>query len=276
VVALIEVSGLVCEYPQGRESLFGKRRALRAVDGVDLAIAPGECVAVVGESGSGKSTLARAMLALEVAVEGDVRLRGRSLFAMDAAELRRARGDLKMVFQDPYDSLDPRMRVGTSVGDPIRALGRRPDRAAFRAQVGEALESVGLRASDMDKYPHEFSGGQRQRIAIARAIITRPALIVADEPVSALDVSVQAQILNLLRDLRRELETAFVLISHNLAVVRHVADRVAVMKDGVVVEQQPTRHIFEHPQHDYTRKLLAAMLKPMARRRAAPSEADRR
>lgn len=268
MTALMEVRNLVCEYRLRRTKLFSPPPMLRAVDSVSFEIQPGRSFAVVGESGSGKSTLGRAVLALERSVSGEVLLNGRSLLSMGAGELRAARRQLSMVFQDPYDSLDPRLSVGASIGDPLDALDERLSRSERRERVAEALLSVGLRVEDAAKYPHEFSGGQRQRIAIARAIITRPALIVADEPVSALDVSVQAQVLNLMQDMRERFGIAYLFISHNLAVVRHIADEVAVMQQGQFVERGSVGDIFQNPEHPYTRALLAAMLKPEARRRS--------
>ncbi len=263
---LIEVRHLVCEYRLRRRSLFGPAPVLRAVADVSFDIQPGQSFAVVGESGSGKSTLGRAVVALERPASGEVRLNGENLFEMTAGRLRTARRQLSMVFQDPYESLDPRLTVGASIGDPLDALEPRPGRREGAERVADALEAVGLRASDARKYPHEFSGGQRQRIAIARAIITRPALIVADEPVSALDVSVQAQVLNLMQEMRERFGVGYLFISHNLAVVRHIADEVAVMQQGQFVERGLTQGIFDDPQHPYTRTLLAAMLRPEARR----------
>ena len=269
--ALIEVRQLVCEYRLRKTSLLGPQPVLRAVADVSFDIQPGRSFAVVGESGSGKSTLGRTVLALDKPASGSVRLNGQNLFDMSAAQLRAARRQLSMVFQDPYESLDSRLSVGASIGDPLDALEPRPGRGERTELVAQALVAVGLQAGDAGKYPHEFSGGQRQRIAIARALITRPALIVADEPVSALDVSVQAQVLNLMQDIRERFGVAYLFISHNLAVVRHIADEVAVMHQGQFVERGTVQAIFEQPEHPYTRALLAAMLKPEARRaRARP------
>jgi oligopeptide/dipeptide ABC transporter ATP-binding protein len=219
----------------------------------------GQSVAVVGESGCGKSTLARTVLALEAPSAGTVRLLGRDLFALPPGELRAMRRHVQMVFQDPYGSLDPRRKVGWIVAEPLDALETVRDRGERRDRVAEALASVGLKAGDQEKFPHEFSGGQRQRIAIARALITRPELIVADEPVSALDVSVQAQVLNLLADLQERLGLSYLLISHDLAVVRHVAEEVAVMYLGRIVEQGATSAVFADPLHPYTKALLEAV-----------------
>ncbi|GAB4357609.1 MAG: hypothetical protein Kow00114_09310 [Kiloniellaceae bacterium] len=225
---------------------------------MSLALAKGESLAVVGESGSGKSTLARAVLALERPSAGRITLLGNDIFALPPTELRALRRHAQMVFQDPYGSLDPRRKVGWIIAEPLDALEKvsTEDR---RARIAEVLQSVGLKPGDADRFPHEFSGGQRQRIAIARALITRPALIVADEAVSALDVSVQAQVLNLFLDLREAFGLSYLFISHDLAVVRQVADRVAVMRDGRIVEQGATEAVFRAPQHPYTRALLDAV-----------------
>jgi peptide/nickel transport system ATP-binding protein len=266
---LLAVRGLVKRYPLPRTRLFGPAPQLTAVDGVDLSIEAGHSVGVVGESGSGKSTLARAVMALERPTAGSVILLGQDLNALAPAALRRARRDFQMVFQDPYGSLDPRQPIERIVAEPLAALAgvAGPER---RARVDEALASVGLRPTDRHKYPHEFSGGQRQRIAIARALITRPRLIVADEPVSALDVSVQAQVLNLLQDLQSSHGITYLLISHDLAVVNHVCERVAVMYRGRVVEEGSPGTLFESAGHPYTRALLEAVPQvddPQRRRR---------
>ncbi len=218
---------------------------------------PGRSFGIVGESGSGKSTLARIALALDRPDSGAVRLEGRSLFDLRRGELRPLRAHMQMVFQDPYGSLDPRQRVEKIVAEPLAALGG-ATRAERRARVVTSLEAVGLKASDAAKYPHEFSGGQRQRIAIARALITRPKLVIADEPVSALDVSVQAQALNLMSDLQREAGVAFLLISHDLAVVSHLCETTAVLFRGLIVEIGPTDVLFASSAHPYTRELVDA------------------
>lgn len=263
---LLDVRDLVCEYRLARRTLFGAPPVLRAVDKVSFEVPRGKSFAVVGESGSGKSTLARTVLALDRPAGGEVRLLGENLFGMSAQALRSARRNMNMIFQDPYESLDPRLAIGASVGDPLDVLESGLTRAERLERVREALAAVGLQSSDASKYPHEFSGGQRQRIAIARAIITRPALVVADEPTSALDVSVQAQVLNLLGDLRERLGISYLFISHNLAVVRHIADEVAVMKDGLFVERGSVERVFTRPEHRYTQALLGAMLRPEPRR----------
>jgi oligopeptide/dipeptide ABC transporter ATP-binding protein len=256
---VLEVDGVVRDYVLPRRRLLARAPRLRALHGVSLAVAAGESVAVVGESGCGKSTLARAVLALERPNAGTIRLLGRDLFALPPGQLRALRRHVQMVFQDPYGSLDPRRKVGWIVAEPLDALERVQERGARRERVAQALASVGLKAGDQEKFPHEFSGGQRQRIAIARALITRPELIVADEPVSALDVSVQAQVLNLMADLQERLGLSYLLISHDLAVVRHVAERVAVMYLGRIVEEGPTAAVFARPLHPYTKALLEAV-----------------
>ncbi|RPH44574.1 MAG: ATP-binding cassette domain-containing protein [Burkholderiales bacterium] len=257
-VPLLAIRDLVRRYRLPRTRLFGPPPELLAVDGVSLSIDPGRSLGVVGESGSGKSTLARAAMALEAPDAGTVELLGQDLNALAPDALRRARRDFQMVFQDPYGSLDPRQTVERIVAEPLSAIGH-VAAAERRERIGEALASVGLRAGDLGKFPHEFSGGQRQRIAIARALITRPKLIVADEPVSALDVSVQAQVLNLLRDLQTRLGLTYLLISHDLAVVDHVCDRVAVMYAGRIVEEGDPRTLFAAAAHPYTRALLDAV-----------------
>jgi len=267
--ALLELTDLVRHYTLPRESLFRPAPLVQAVNGVSLTIEAGHSLGVVGESGSGKSTLARLAMALERPTSGTVRLLGEDLNALSAEALRRARQHFQMVFQDPYGSLDPRQKVARIVGEPLNAQGG-ADAAAQRRRVGAALEAVGLRAPDLDKYPHEFSGGQRQRIAIARALVTRPKLIVADEPVSALDVSVQAQVLNLLLDLQAEFGITYLLISHDLAVVDHVCDEVAVIYLGRIVEQGRPEVLFQAAAHPYTRALLEAVP------RAEPGASQRR
>jgi len=255
---LLRASGLKRAYSRPRTSLWHKPEPLQALRGVSFELPAGQSLGVVGESGSGKSTLARLVMALDRPSEGTVELLGRNLHLLGEQALRAARRDFQMVFQDPYGSLDPRMTVERIVSEPLATLNEKPGREARRLQVLEVLEQVGLRAQDADKYPHEFSGGQRQRIAIARALITRPRLIVADEPVSALDVSVQAQVLNLMQDLQRELSLSYLFISHDLAVVQHVCDQVLVLHQGLVVERGTPRQLFSTPAHPYTQALVRA------------------
>jgi peptide/nickel transport system ATP-binding protein len=273
---LLQLENVVRHYRLPRESLLHAPATVRAVEDVTLAIETGRSLGVVGESGSGKSTLARLAMALEPPTAGRVLFEGRDLNRLARAELRRVRRDFQMVFQDPYGSLDPRQTVARIVAEPLAALDETSP-AQQREQAAAMLDAVGLRTADMDKYPHEFSGGQRQRVAIARALLTRPKLIVADEPVSALDVSVQAQVLNLLNDLQAQFGVTYLLISHDLAVVDHVCDEVAVMYRGRVVEHGPAERLFRAAAHPYTRALLDAVPKPVPRartRRPAPPAAD--
>ena len=235
------------------------RRLLKAVDGVDFDIARGETFAIVGESGSGKSTVARMVVGLLPVTSGEVTIDGVSMTGGKEADLSRLRRRIQMIFQDPYASLNSRWRGEKIIAEPIRAFNVLPDEAAIRARVGELLALVGLSPNDGARFPHQFSGGQRQRIAIARALAAKPDFIVCDEPTSALDVSVQAQILNLMKDLQDEMGLTYLFISHNLAVVRHMADRIAVMYLGRLVEIAPARALFEAPLHPYSRMLLEAV-----------------
>jgi peptide/nickel transport system ATP-binding protein len=230
---------------------------LTAVDNVSFRVAPGETLSLVGESGSGKSTLARLAVGLQAPSEGTVRFQGKALSSVRAQPAMRRK--LNMIFQDPYSSLNPSWRVRDVIGEPIRVFGLAPDRIAQRRRVEVLLLEVGLAVEDGDKYPHQFSGGQRQRISIARALASEPAFLVCDEPTSALDVSMQAQILNLMRDLQRRLGLTLLFISHNLAVVRHMSDRIGVMYLGRIVEIGPADDIFLSPRHPYTRLLLDAL-----------------
>ncbi|WP_299905876.1 dipeptide ABC transporter ATP-binding protein [uncultured Paracoccus sp.] len=242
--------------------MFRPKRQLRAVDGVDLTVHQGETFAIVGESGCGKSTLARLLMRLSRPSDGQIRIDGREIAGIEGAELKALRRDVQFVFQDPFSSLNPRLTVARLVGEPLET--HRPEMKANerRAEVGRLLSQVGLRPEHMDRYPHEFSGGQRQRIGIARALAAGPKLLIGDEPVSALDVSVQAQVVNLLGDLRDRLGLTLIIIAHDLAIIRHVSDRVAVMYLGRIVETGPTDQIFERPRHPYTRALLAAIPGP--------------
>jgi oligopeptide/dipeptide ABC transporter ATP-binding protein len=281
LIPLLSARGLTKEYAVRRG--FWQRDAgrVRAVDGVDLAVERAETLALVGESGSGKTTLGRCLLRLIEPTAGEVSFRGEDWLALPREELRRRRRHIQMVFQDPHSSLDPRMRAGESIAEPLVAHGL-GDRAARRRRVEELVALVGLPADTPWRYPHEFSGGQRQRIGIARAIATEPELVVADEPLSALDVTLRAQILALLGDLRKRLGLAMLLVSHDLAVVERLADRVAVMYLGRIVETATAPALFAAPQHPYTVSLLSAVPRPdpaVSRRRIVlagemPSPAD--
>jgi oligopeptide transport system ATP-binding protein len=257
-VALVEVRDLVKVFPLG-ESAFGggAERHVRAVDGVSLEIEAGETLGLVGESGSGKSTLGRLMLRLIEPTSGSVRFDGVDVLAARGRELRRLRRDMQIVFQDPFASLDPRMTVEQAVGEPL-VIHENSSRRRRRERVAELLRAVGLEESALARYPHEFSGGQRQRIAIARALALKPRFIVADEPVSSLDVSVGAQIVNLLARLQREFGLTLLFISHSLPVVRYLAMHIAVMHVGRIVEAGPAERLTSAPEHPYTRSLLAA------------------
>ena len=272
---LLQVDNVTRTYVLPREHLWGKPPVVRALQGVSFTLNAGHSLGVVGESGSGKSTLARIVMALEPLNAGTVRLLGQDLSQLDAAALRAARRNFQMVFQDPYGSLDPRQTILKIVTEPLaaQAAHSKASAADLRQQASDVLVSVGLRPNDLDKYPHEFSGGQRQRVAIARALITRPKLIVADEPVSALDVSVQAQVLNLMQDLQCKFGVTYLLISHDLAVVNHLCDEVAVIFQGRVVEQGSPNTLFHNAAHPYTRALLDAV--PRMEPAATPGQRKR-
>jgi peptide/nickel transport system ATP-binding protein len=273
-VPLLQVRDLVKRFPLTR-GVFLERRmgAIEAVAGITFELAAGETLGLVGESGCGKSTTARLLTRLLEPTSGEIRFQGSDLAQLRGAALKAARRQLQIVFQDPHSSLNPRRTVGAIVGEPFAIHGLHRDRAERRRAVDELLEMVELSPRYCTRYPHELSGGQRQRIGVARALALGPRLVIADEPVSALDVSVQAQILELLRRLQRELGLALLLISHDLAVVRHMADRVAVMRAGRLVELAPVETLYDSPQHPYTRELLAAV--PGARRRGLPVEGSR-
>jgi oligopeptide transport system ATP-binding protein len=259
---LLEVTDLVKHFPLKRGLLIEREvDRVRAVDGVSFSVAKGETLGLVGESGSGKSTLSRTVLQLLAPTSGSVRFEGREIAGLSRREMRPLRAEMQIVFQDPYASLNPRKRIGQIVGEPLRLQGRASG-AELRGQVQELLERVGLTPAHYQRYPHEFSGGQRQRIGIARALALRPKLIVADEPVSALDVSIQAQILDLLADLQDDFGLTYVFVAHDIGVVRHVSDRIAVMYEGKIVEQGPADQICERPTAAYTQKLLAAVPVP--------------
>jgi len=255
---LLRVEGLARDYRLPREHLWAAPPVVHALRGIDFTLHAGRSLGVVGESGSGKSTLARLVMALEPPSAGRVVLDGLDLHALAPRELRAARSRMQMVFQDPYGSLDPRRTVGQTVAEPLAVL-LGASVAEQRERAAEVLDAVGLRAADAARYPHEFSGGQRQRIAIARALVTRPGLIVADEPVSALDVSVQAQVLNLMQDLQDRWGITYLFISHDLAVVDLVCDEVLVLERGLVVERGSPDRLFRDPQHPYTQRLIAAI-----------------
>jgi ABC-type oligopeptide transport system ATPase subunit len=257
---LLEVRHLVKEFPR-RRGLFAQGQAVRAVDDVSFTIDRGETFGLVGESGSGKTTTGRCILRLIEPTSGEVVFDGRDVLALSRRELRQARRDMQIVFQDPYSSLDPRMRVGDIVEEPlvIHGLGSRDER---RARIRQLFELVGLAGDQLQRYPHEFSGGQRQRIGLARALALNPKLIIADEPVSALDVSVQAQVVNLLMDLQQRLQLTYLFIAHDLRLVEHLCSRVAVMYGGRIVEMGETPKLFAAPRHPYTRALLSAIPVP--------------
>ncbi|MER8490477.1 dipeptide ABC transporter ATP-binding protein [Mesorhizobium australicum] len=255
---LLQVEGVSRDYPGRRISLFRRAPDIRAVDDVSLSMAPGQSVALVGRSGCGKSTLARMILALDRPSSGTIRFGGEPITGRSEAELKPARRNMQVVFQDPYGSFDPRQKVEKLVAEPLHVLEKKPTRAECREMVAHALHEVGLDQRDMDKYPHEFSGGQRQRLSIARAIITRPKLVVADEPVSALDVSIRAQILDLFAGLNQKLGIAYLFITHDLTVARAITDDVLVMHDGKIVERGRTSEVLDHPQSEAAQALVAA------------------
>ena len=257
---LLEVRNLVKEFSRTR-GWFAPPPIVRAVDDVSFTIEQGETFGLVGESGSGKTTTGRCILRLVEPTSGEVRFKGEDVLGFSRPRMRHARRDMQIVFQDPYSSLNPRMRVGDIVEEPliIHRIGRKPER---RARVAELFELVGLDRSQLARYPHQFSGGQRQRIGLARALALNPSLIIADEPVSALDVSVQAQVINLLMDLQDRLKLTYLFIAHDLRLVRHICSRVAVMYLGKIVEMGATEALFAAPAHPYTRALLSAIPMP--------------
>jgi ABC-type oligopeptide transport system ATPase subunit len=257
VSALVEVRHLVKDYPV-RSGLFRRGASFRAVDDLSFTIDEGETFGLVGESGCGKTTTGRCLLRLIEPTSGEVRFGGADVLALSARELRRARRQFQIVFQDPYSSLNPRMPVGAIVREPL-IIHRIGARESQMARVRELFELVGLSPDDMRKYPHEFSGGQRQRIGVARALALEPSFVVADEPVSALDVSVQAQVVNLLLDLQQRLGLTYLFIAHDLRLVRQICDRVGVMYRGRLVEVAPAEQVFSAPAHPYTKALLSAI-----------------
>ncbi len=259
-MAHLEIRDLRTHFSKRKGGLFGgHKETIRAVDGVSLTLRKGEILGLVGESGCGKSTLSRTVMQLIPPTSGSILLDGTELTTLPGHEVRRRRLDFQMIFQDPYASLNPRMTVSATLREAIR---RRHPKAAgddLSRRIAELMETVGLDPKFQRKYPHEFSGGQRQRIAIARALAPEPKLVIADEPVSALDVSIQSQILNLLKKLRRELELTMIFISHDLGVVRYLADRILVMYQGKIVEEGEPEALFRNPKEEYTKRLLAAI-----------------
>ncbi len=257
--ALLAVRGLVVQFPDRSPILQRIVGWSRAVDGVSFELPRGQSLGIVGESGSGKSTVARAVMRLVEASEGSIELWGQDMLAARGVGLRQLRRRVQMIFQDPAGSLNPRMRVGDIVAEPLVVHGEGGTKDELAARVRSLLERCGMPAAAMDRYPHQFSGGQRQRIAIARALALTPELIVCDEPTSALDVSIQAQILNLLKDLQRERGLSYLFISHDMGVVQHMCDRIAVMRAGKIVEMGTREEVLGSPREEYTRRLLAAV-----------------
>ncbi|QTE00682.1 ABC transporter ATP-binding protein [Streptomyces cyanogenus] len=260
---ILEASGLVKHYPLTRGILFRKQiGAVKAVDGVDFTLGKGETLGIVGESGCGKSTVAKLLCSLERPTAGTIRFKGEDITRLSGKALKAVRRNIQMVFQDPYTSLNPRMTVGDIIGEPYDIHPEVAPRGDRRRRVQELLDVVGLDPEYINRYPHQFSGGQRQRIGIARGLALRPEIIVADEPVSALDVSVQAQVINLLDRLQAEFDLSYVFIAHDLSIVRHISDRVAVMYLGRIVETGRDSEIYDHPTHPYTQALLSAVPVP--------------
>ena len=266
---MLAVHNLEKHFPVGGGSLSKPRAWVRAVDGVSFAVNKGESFGLVGESGCGKTTLGRLVLRLIDPSGGRIEFDGLDVTQLTRHEMRSMRQRMQIIFQDPYSSLDPRMKVESIVTEPLRAI-QHVSKGERREAAVQLIERVGLRAVDLDKYPHEFSGGQRQRIGIARALCVRPDLIVADEPVSALDVSIQAQVINLMEDLREEFKLSYIFISHDLSVVEHICDRIAVMYLGVIFELAPSESFSLAPRHPYARALLMAVPQPDPHKRVKP------
>ncbi|MFH9724314.1 ABC transporter ATP-binding protein [Streptomyces sp. NPDC017254] len=268
---LLKVTGLKKHFPIRKGLLQRQTGAVKAVDGIDFEVLPGETLGVVGESGCGKSTMGRLITRLLEPTDGTVEFQGKDISHLGVSGMRPFRRDIQMIFQDPYGSLNPRHTVGTIVSAPFKLQGVVPE-GGVRKEVQRLLGLVGLNPEHYNRYPHEFSGGQRQRIGIARALALKPKLVVADEPVSALDVSIQAQVVNLLDDLQDELGLTYVIIAHDLSVIRHVSDRIAVMYLGKIVELADRKSLYENPMHPYTRALMSAVPIPDPRRRGAKSD----
>ncbi|MEU6229812.1 dipeptide ABC transporter ATP-binding protein [Streptomyces sp. NPDC047042] len=268
---LLKVEGLVKHFPIKKGILQRQVAAVKAVDGIDFEVRKGETLGVVGESGCGKSTMGRVITRLQEPTGGSIHFEGQDITRLNAAGMRPLRRDIQMIFQDPYGSLNPRHTIGSIVSAPFRLQGVEPE-GGVKKEVQRLLELVGLSPEHFNRYPHEFSGGQRQRIGIARALALKPKLVVADEPVSALDVSIQAQVVNLMDDLQQELGLTYVIIAHDLSVVRHVSDRIAVMYLGKIVELSDRSSLYEAPMHPYTKALMSAVPVPDPKRRGAKSE----
>ncbi|MGW7302882.1 ABC transporter ATP-binding protein [Streptomyces sp. NPDC054829] len=268
---LLKVQGLQKHFPIRKGVLQRQVGAVKAVDGIDFEVRRGETLGVVGESGCGKSTMGRVITRLQDPTGGSIHFEGKDITRLNTAGMRPLRRDIQMIFQDPYGSLNPRHTIGSIVSAPFRLQGVEPE-GGVKKEVQRLLELVGLSPEHYNRYPHEFSGGQRQRIGIARALALKPKLVVADEPVSALDVSIQAQVVNLMDDLQQELGLTYVIIAHDLSVVRHVSDRIAVMYLGKIVELADRTSLYESPMHPYTKALMSAVPVPDPRRRGAKSE----
>jgi ABC-type microcin C transport system duplicated ATPase subunit YejF len=258
-MAILEVNDLKVWFPVLGGVLRRRVGEVKAVDGVSFSVEAGKTVGLVGESGSGKTTIGRALLKLIPATSGDVRFEGREILPMTEGQFRPLRREMQIIFQDPFGSLNPRMTIGAIIAEALEIHFKKMSAADRRARVADLLDKVGLKPEMMDRYPHEFSGGQRQRIGIARALAVEPKFIVCDEPVSALDVSVQAQIVNLLQDIQEQFGIAYLFIAHDLAVVEHISDHVLVMHHGKIVESASAEAIYQDPQHEYTKKLLSAV-----------------
>jgi peptide/nickel transport system ATP-binding protein len=274
--AILDVQDLKVRFPVFGGVIPRKKGEVRAVDGVSFTLNRGETIGLVGESGCGKTTVGRAIVNILRAMSYRVEIEGKILYhrgsdvvdlaALSRHEMRRYRSDLQMVFQDPYSSLNPRMTVGAIVEEPLKIHTKQP-KDERRERVRSLLEKVGLSPAHAMRYPHEFSGGQRQRIGIARALATNPKIVIADEPVSALDVSIQAQVINLMQDLQQEFGLSYIFISHDLSVVRHISDRIFVMYFGKIVESGPAEQVYSHPTHEYSKLLLSAVPRPDPDRR---------